>query len=52
MVETLQTYVHIVATGHYADGYCWFLCVCIHFPYLGPYQRLAQPDILHLLIIW
>ena len=45
-------YVHIVGTGHYADGFCWFLCVCILSPYLGPYQRLARPDILALLTIW
>ena len=38
--------VHIVGTGHYADGFCWFLCVCIFSPYLGPYKRLAQPGIL------
>ena len=38
-------YVCIVGTSHYVDGFCWFLCVCIHSPYLGPYQRLAQPDI-------
>ena len=44
--------VRIVGTGHYADRFCWFLCVCILFPYIGPYQRLAQPDILPLLTIW
>ena len=44
-------YVHIVGTGHYADGFCWFLCVCILSPYLGPYQWLAQSDILHMLTI-
>ena len=42
-------YVHLVGTGHYADGFCWFLCVDILFPYLGSYQWLAQPDILPLL---
>ena len=35
-----------MGTGHYTDGFCWFLCVCILSPYLGPYQRLARPDIL------
>ena len=44
-------YVHIVGTGHYADGVCWFLCNCILSPYLGPYQWLARPDILPLLTI-
>ena len=44
--------IHIVGSGHYADGFCWLLCVCILSPYLGPYQRLAQPDILPLLTIW
>ena len=43
--------VRIVATGHYSDRFCWLLCVCILFPFLGPYQRLAQPDILPLLTI-
>ena len=45
-------YVRIVGTGHYPDRFCWFLCVCIISPYLGPYQRLARPDILPLLTIW
>ena len=45
-------HVHIVGTGHYADLFCWFLCVCILSPYLGPYQRLARPNILPLLTIW
>ena len=46
----LQTYyVHIVGTGHYADGFCW--CICIPPLYLGPYQWLAGPDILPLLSI-
>ena len=44
--------VHIVGTDHYSDGFCWFLCVCILSPSLGPYQRLAQPNILPLLTIW
>ena len=34
-------YVHIVGTGHYADMFCWFLCVWILSLYLGSYQRLA-----------
>ena len=38
--------VHMVGSGHYVDGFCWFLRVCILFPYLGPYQWLARPDIL------
>ena len=48
-------YVHIVGTGHYMDYmdmFCWFLCVCILSPYLGPYQMLVRPDILPLLTIW
>ena len=40
--------VHIVGSGQYADRFCWFLCVCILSPYLGPYQRLARPDMLSL----
>ena len=54
-------YVRIVGSGYYTDRFCWFLCVCILSPYLGPYllcvcilspcsgpyQRLARPDILH-----
>ena len=45
-------YARILGTGHYADGFCWFLCVCIlSLLYLGPYQSLARPDILHLLTI-
>ena len=44
--------VYIVGTGHYVDGFCWFLCICILSMYLGPYQRLARPDILPLLTIW
>ena len=43
--------VHIVVTGHYADGFCWFLCVCILSLYLGPYQWIARPGILPLLTI-
>ena len=34
------------------DVFCWFLYVCIFSPYLGPYQRLARPDIPPLLTIW
>ena len=45
-------YIHIVGTVHYADVFCWFLCVCILSPYVGPYQRLARPGILPLLTIW
>ena len=49
--------VHIVASTHYVDGFCWHMCphsghwpvfprllvpVCLHlFPLLGPFQRLA-----------
>ena len=29
MVGTLQTSIHIVGTGHYVDGFCWFPCVVL-----------------------
>ena len=41
-------YVCVVGSGHYADRFFCFLCVCILSSYLGPYQRLARPDILSL----
>ena len=43
---------HIVGSGHYANRFCWSLCVCIVSPYVGLYQRLARPDILSLHTIW
>ena len=29
--------IHIVGTGHSVDGFCWFQCICILPPYLGPF---------------
>ena len=35
MVGTLQTYIHIVGTCHYVDGFCWFPCVVLSSLYCG-----------------
>ena len=43
--------VHIVDTGRFADGFCWFLCVCIISPNLRLYQWLARQAILPMLTI-
>ena len=55
MVATMQTYIYIFPRSAY---YEYDMCVCVcgsslftaYYQYLGPYQLLAQPDILPLLL--